>query len=285
MNRIINYTTGGLGNRLRPLSSAYAISKTTGRGLYQFWDSKTTNGCLAKFDELFENKIDIIDEDDLSNITNGSIYSSYDAILRLSTKYSLNDLKGIVDNEKVVIKSQDSFNYFDSENDGDIVIYCNNFIPNTNRDLCHEFIQNLTPISILRDKIEFETKSLGLNKNVIGVHARGTDFNSDIDFYVRRISERIVNSSDDTKFFISTDDQEFDKILKSRFNEKIITRQDRLHLNKINENSEWDYNFIITKEKSQDSVVDLFLLSKTNIEIYDPRSTFCEIAQIISNKH
>ena len=73
MKTIINYTTGGLGNRLRPLSSAYAISKVTGRTLMQFWDSDVTNGSLAKFHELFENDISEISSEELLRLSSVKI--------------------------------------------------------------------------------------------------------------------------------------------------------------------------------------------------------------------
>ena len=60
MKTIINYSTSGLGNRLRPLSSCYAISKHSGRKLKAYWDNITPNGCLAPWHELFDNEFDVV---------------------------------------------------------------------------------------------------------------------------------------------------------------------------------------------------------------------------------
>lgn len=184
MKRIINYTTGGLGNRLRPLSSAYAISKTTGREFCQYWDSDVTNGSLAKFDELFENNITTLSSDELENMNSYKVYSDYDIITRLSSKYKLSTLKNMVDKNKNSLTSRG--NYTDDNIEDNVIIYCNNFINNTNRDLCNEFIQDLRPIKEIQDKIDFESKELGLNKNIIGIHARGTDFNTDVSYYTKK---------------------------------------------------------------------------------------------------
>ena len=82
MDAVINYTTGGLGNRLRPLSSAYAISKEAGRELAQYWDNSTTNGVMANFDDLFENDIRIISAEELEQLDSFVIYSDLGIIDR-----------------------------------------------------------------------------------------------------------------------------------------------------------------------------------------------------------
>ena len=158
------------------------------------------------------------------------------------------------------------------------------YIPNTNTQFCHEFLQTLRPITKLQKQIDEESNTLGLNKNIIGVHARGTDFNSPIDYYTNQIHTHIQKYGENIKFFLSTDDLNYDNIIKKNFGDKIISRNSRLHLTKTQKNKPWDYNFVISKEKSQDSIVDLFLLSQTNIQIYHPKSTFSEIALIMSNK-
>jgi len=280
MKTIINYTTGGLGNRLRPLSSAYAISKTTGRELVQYWDSEVTNGSLAKFEELFENNIKSISAEELVDLNSYRIYSDYGIIQRLESKYKLSTLKSMVDKNPSSLAPR---NFYPDDSEENLIIYCNNFIANTNREFCEEFLQNLSPIKEIQEKIDSECEQLGLNKNIIGIHARGTDFNVDVSFYINQINA-LLETNSELKFFLSTDDAGYEKTICEMFDGKILNRKKRLHLEKVNSDAGWDYNFLITKEKSQDSVVDLFLLSKTNIQIYHPNSTFCEVAKIISNK-
>jgi len=280
MKRIINYTTGGLGNRLRPLSSAYAISKMSGREFVQYWDSEVTNGSMAKFEELFENEIKTITADELEHLKSFRIYSDYSIINRLSSKYKLFTLKNMVDKGTGVLAPR---NYQPDDSEDNLILYCNNFIANTNREFCEEFIQSLRPIKEIQEKIDKESEELNLNKSVIGIHARGTDFNVSVSYYIDKIQD-LISAENVEKLFLSTDDSEYEKTICEKFGDKIITRKKRLHLEKVKENAGWDYNFLITKEKSQDSIVDLFLLSKTDIRVYHPDSTFCEIAKIISLK-
>jgi len=281
MKTIINYTTGGLGNRLRPLSSAYAISKVTGRTLMQFWDSDVTNGSLAKFNELFENDIPILSANDLLNLNSVRVYSDYGIISRLESKYGLATLKIMVDSGQASLTTRNQYGEAE-DTESNVILYCNNFFLNTDRNLCHEFLWNLKPIKEIQDKIDKETQELGLSKDIIGIHARGTDFNTDVSYYTFKMDD-ILRTNKDAKFFLSTDDAEYERIICSTYGDAVVTRK-RLHLEKVREGAGWDYNFLITKEKSQDSVVDLYLLAKTNIQVYNPDSTFYEVANIISQK-
>lgn len=276
MKSVINYTTGGLGNRLRPLASAYAVSKQTGRTLCQYWDSKTTNGTLAKFDELFENDIVELSSEDLDALKSYRIYSDISSINRLSSKYGCHDLKNLVEKGLGELSPQES--YSSGDNKDNIIFYCNNFTPNTEKSLCYEFIKSLRPVSAIQNKIDRDSAHLGLNKTIVGVHARGTDFGVDVDYYIRKM-HGYPNS---VKFFLSTDDLDYEKVICDVFKDRVITRPDRSHLTKEDKEKTWDYNFVISKEKSQDSIVDMYLLAKTDILIYHPASTFCEIVRILS---
>ena len=227
MDAVINYTTGGLGNRLRPLSSAYAISKETGRELAQYWDNSTTNGVMANFDDLFENDIRIISAEELEQLDSFVIYSDLGIIDRLSKKYGLHSLKKMANSGNGRVCTRES--YQNNNVESNVILYCNNFIPNTNRSLCHEFIQNLVPVKEIREKIEMESESLGINKEIIGIHARGTDFNVDVSYYVNQIKQ-LLSSNSELKFFLSTDDSDYEKIICNEFKGKIITREKRLHM-------------------------------------------------------
>lgn len=275
--RIINYSHGALGNRLRPLSSAYVISQETGRKLCQVWeDSQTTNGTLAKFGDLFSNQIEEISSKELTNLDRFKIYSNGN-INRISSKYGLHDLKNMAKQ-----KGHHSVGCYDANDTDDNVIICSHdFIPNTSRDLCHDFIQSLKPIPIIQNQISHQVIELGLDKSIVGVHARGTDFMELYRFNVGYYINKMRKYENSVKFFLSTDDRECESEICNTFKDRVITRQDRLHLTKDVQSKRWDYNFTITKRRSQDSVVDVYLLSKTNIGVYHPASTFCEIARIL----
>lgn len=280
---IINYSTSGLGNRLRPLASCYAISKHTGRRLLAYWDNITPNGCLAKWEELFENKLDMISLEELKQLNDCALFSETDGIghgyEREYQKFGRDALKYLAVKNPSYQKS--SFNY--SYNNTNIIIYDNNFQPSVNINDAYEFIKNLKPIKEIQDKIDYYTNTLGLNKNIIGIHARGTDFGDYLNQYINAI-HYVLNQYPTQKFFLSTEDPIYEEKIKEIFGDSIIVRKKNNYIIK-DENKPWnDHNsFSITKEHAQEAVEDIFLLSQTNIQIYHPTSTFCEIARIISN--
>lgn len=278
---IINYCTSGLGNRLRSLASCYVISQESERNFKIYWDNITPNGCLAKFDELFQNNIKTINLEELQELQDCAIAADiYDAQRELD-KFERDALINLVN--KYGFIGKDGFNYYiDAEN---IIVFNNNFLSSVDLNESHKFIQNLIPIEEIQEKIDSESLRLGLDKNIIGIHARGTDFGVDLSFYIKQIDAELLDNPN-AKFFLSTEDPEFEEIICSKYKDKILIANKQFYIKKVNENVIWQNhnNFYITKEHAQEAVLDIFLLAKTNIKVYHPTSTFCEIARIISNK-
>jgi hypothetical protein len=282
---IINYSTSGLGNRLRPLASCYAIAKQTNRELIIYWDNITPNGCLAKWNELFENQISEISLEEIKQLDDCALFTETDGVghgyEREYQKFGRDALKQL--STKYPSYPKSSFNY--SFNNKNIIIYDNGFQPNVNIKDSHEFIQNLKPIKEIQDKIDYYTTKLNLSENVIGIHARGTDFGDYLEQYMHDI-QCILNKNPSQQFFLSTEDPIYEEKIKEKFGNNIIFRKKDNYIIKDNSKPWNDHNsFYITKEHAQEAVEDIFLLSKTNIQIFHPASTFCEIARIINNKN
>jgi len=285
MKKIINYSTSGLGNRLRPLSSCYAISKKSGRKLVAYWDNITPNGCLAKWDELFENELEIISLDDVRNLKNCLLLTesghSGHGMDRESQKFGRTALKELSNNNPY--RHYESFSY--NDNQENVIIYHNNFLPTVSKEESDEFLLNLKPIKLIQDKIDYYVNELGLNKNVMGIHARGTDFGTRIVDYVNAIRQTLMENPNQ-KFFLSTEDPEYEKTLIEIYPNNIIIRKKENYIVRKDESLAWnDHNsFSITTAHAQEAVEDIFLLAHTNISIYHPLSSFAEISKIISNK-
>jgi len=282
---IINYSTSGLGNRLRPLASCYAISKQTGRKLIAYWDNVTPNGCLAKWEELFKNELQVISLEELKQLDDCLLFSETDGVghgyEREYQKFGRNALKYLASKYPALPKSNFDYSY-DNKN---IIIYDNNFQPKVNINDSYEFIQNLIPIKEIQEKIDYYTNELKLNKDIIGIHARGTDFGDYLDQYIYVI-QHVLNQNPSQMFFLSTEDPIYENTIKEKFGDNIIIRKKNNYIIKDDYKPWNDHNsFSITKEHAQEAVEDIFLLSKTDIQIYHPLSTFCEIAKIISNKN
>ena len=282
MKYIIVYCTSGLGNRLRSLSSAYAISKKTGRTLKVYWDNRIPNGCLAPWSELFENDIEQITNEEMQKLDDCKVCADkYDAD-REDWHFKNPTLKILTD--KYGAHGKDGATIGDKQKN--IVIFNNNFLNAVTTEESYEFIKLLKPKKEIQDKIDSINEKLSLNYDIIGIHARGTDFSSTVEYYTEQIDKHLsVNPTQ--KFFLSTEDPNYEKYITSKYGDKIIYRVKNNYIKRDNQSMAWNnYNsFSITTEHTKEAVEDLFLLSKTNIDIYHPRSTFSEIARIISKKY
>jgi len=279
MKSIIVYCTSGLGNRLRSLSSAYAIAKKTDRTLKIYWDNIIPNGCLSPWGELFENKIEQITNEEMRVLDDCKVCSDeYDAD-REDWYFKNPTLKILKD--KYGSYGKDGATLTDKQKN--IIIFNNNFLSAITLEESYEFLKLLKPKKDILDKINQYINILGLDKTIIGIHARGTDFSSTLEFYTQQIDE-FLRKNNEQKFFLSTEDPIYEKEIKYRYGEKIICRTKENYIEKKDDNLSWNnYNsFSITTEHSKEAVEDIFLLSKTDIKIFHPLSTFCEIARIIS---
>ena len=273
---VINYSQGAIGNRLLPLSSAYAISKTENRELYQVWsDSLTSNGTLAHFRDLFLNEIKELSSKNLSQLNEFVIYNR-GSIQRLSSRYGLEDLSHMSKRGEV----RPVASYEENRSVKNVIIYSDNMVQNSCKKLCQQFIKSLRPIPAIQKKIDLENGLLNLSKDIVGVHARGTDFMEAHGFDVSYYLNKMKSYDSSVVFFLSTDDPSCEDVICHEFKGRVLTR-DRAHLVKSEDGQRWSYNFTITKELSQDAIVDIYLLSETSIEVYHPESTFCQLAKML----
>lgn len=286
MKTIINYSTSGMGNRLRPLSSCYAISKKTGRKLLTYWDNITPNGCLAKWDELFQNELETITLEELGELNDCLLLTESGGpghgMDREATKFGRTTLKEL--SKKNPYRHHESFSY--NDNHKNIIVYHNNFLPTVDKRDSEEFLLNLKPIKEIQDKIDFYVDSLGLNKSIMGIHARGTDFGVTVVPYINAV-KGILQLDPSQKFFLSTEDPEIEKTFLDVYPNNIIVRKKENYIIRDNPNTPWsDHNgFSITKRHAQEGIEDIFLLAHTNITVFHPMSTFAEVSRIISKKY
>lgn len=280
MKTIICYCTSGLGNRLRPLASAYVFAKETNRKLLVYWDNITPNGCLAKFNELFTNKIDMITLDELGKLNNVLLFTekgSGHGVQREQTLFKRDALATLAKQNQ----PRQATTLVNTEHEN-IIVYDNDFAPIANRTKCNEFIRSLTPVPEIQSTIDQVTAKLKLSKEIIGAHARGTDFRAGVEFYLAQIRKY---SKADKSIFLCTEDPEYkDKILS--LYPKVIVRERKFYTTRNDPAKEWSdpASYENNVDRMKEAVEDLFLLAKTNIKIYHHGSTFCQIARILSGE-
>lgn len=269
---IINYSSGGLGNRLKPMGTCFNIAKETNRKLAMVW--KPTLRCNCNFEDIFDNIIEKIDLDSL-NPEEVSIYSdpgyiSHDANLNGDYSFlnlfkktgicnSLDDIKNI----KYDIKKY-------------IIIYNNTTTPGY--DDIKEFLVSLEPKSDIKEKVNAFSILNSIDKNVIGVHARCTDFNLPYTYYLN-----LMNTIDQNlKMFVCSDSKEFEEIAKDMFGSRVIIRIDKKYVYKQSSTGTWTNNVSTPTDVVKDSLVDLYILTNTNFVISHPDSTFAHLVKILN---
>ena len=285
MRTIINYSTSGLGNRLRPLASCWAISRQTGRRLVAYWDTLTPNGCLARWEDLFENPLETISLEQLESLDDCLLLTESGhgghGFQREEQKFGRSALRSLA--ERNSYRDYNSFSFNDHQKN--IIVYHNNFLPSVSMLEAYYFLYQLRPIQSIQQNINRYIRELGLDKTVYGIHARGTDFQVGIEEYIRVI-DHILSINPRKQFFIATEDQKFEDTFKERYGNTVITRTKNNYIARDNPANSWsDHNgFSITRQHAQEAVEDLYLLAATEMVYYHPLSSFGQIANILSKQ-
>lgn len=267
--RLIVIPTSGLANRLRVFATAMKLARETNKKLLIYWQAnKYLN---AEFEQLFEfpgnvkistpplrylvwlrlNSIAGIKKAVSQNLLKLFRFDFIflDNMAELVWHNKLNIKKEVAQGKNVFMCTCQELNYFDLE---DYKV----FIPK--KELLGEI----------------EKISNRFSTHTIGIHIRATDNaqakeNSPFSVFLKRIEDEILTDPDVT-FFLSTDDEEYEKELIGKFgSEKIMVHKK-----------------VFGRDSAQgikDAVIDLFCLSKTS-KIYGSYfSSFSYVAGRIGN--
>lgn len=279
----VAYLTSGLGNRLRPLASAMAYAAATGRRLRVYWDTITPNGCLTPLDQLFKDRFDPISLAEIQALAGRSIglYTERGpghGVAREAARFGRPQLQFLA--EQGSTPQPCGSLQLDEPNDV-VIVYDNNYLDCVPREASIAALRSLMPQDRVVQKVREIVAALGLVPGIKGVHARGTDFGiaEAAEFYTGLIQQRLGAS--DERFFLSTEDAALEDALTGAFPGRILTRNDRLHLNLNEGKATWGDpdSFTISADHGIDALVDLYLLSTTELVVYHPGSTFAEIAR------
>lgn len=279
---IICYCVGGLGNRIRPLSSCYSLSLLTDRKLIIIWPYTTR--CQANFDNLYDCGLDVYPDTFLSDIAgNSKVYGIPDAIYNERALFGKTELPNLVD--KIGATSTDYSENIRTDSSDHIVIVTNNFLRGAFQEHENHFMKNiLSPTKLIKQKIKEEQSILNLDKNTIGVHARATDFFDDHgvsdQFYYNLIRQ---NSPERSRIFVASDSKEMEESIQKEFigtSREILVRENKHYVGRINQTTNrWADNLDTSNGSVVDAIVDMYLLAKTDFKVYHNSSTFAQIIQ------
>lgn len=273
--RVICYCVGGLGNRLLPLAACAELARITGRQLAILWRDGDFR-CQAAFNELFENRIAIVSDEDLERIGACTIYADPKAVAyeaELNKKSALADLvRRCGANDRNALRLKD-----DAQ---DVIVYHNNLLPTVDEQASYNFLQLLKPVPALQDRIDTFAQALRIDRSVMGVHARGTDFNVGVERYAEKI-RAALEKRPDQRFLVCSDDPGYENHLKALFPDHVIVRPKQDHVRPANPTASWAHNTLTSKAAVQEAIVDIYLLARTDFKIFHAGSSFAQLVHAV----
>ncbi|MBT8341608.1 MAG: DUF268 domain-containing protein, partial [Desulfatitalea sp.] len=274
--RLICYCVGGLGNRLLPLAACHALARQSGRQLAMLWRD-TDFRCQARFDELFENSIPMVGDDELAGLTSCKIYADQQDIDFEAQLNGTHALKGLARQHGFSDRNQITLT---SDGVRDVIIYHNNLVPGAAREEIIDFFRQLRPVQALREQIAQLAQALGLDDTVVGVHARGTDFNVQVATYAERIALHL-REHPRQRFFVSSDDAAYETHLKSYFPHNIIVRPKTDCVRRADPTADWTNNTLTSNAAIREAIIDIHLLARTDFRIFHEGSSFAQLVNLL----
>jgi len=253
VKQLIAINPGGIANRIKCLIPMLRISEKYNKKMYLYWVQNKT--CGAPFDKLFDNKFWMINKESLYKLL------KEDSII--SETYRFITLNGEVSDGFAKVFPTKRGNNIDFEFDR---------IPISVRENILSYLNRLKPIKVIQSIVDKFTLKHNV-KDLVGVHIRRGDFlggkeglgkvSSDNKF-IEKMND-ILKDDPSSKFFLCTDCQQTEDKFIEKFGNKII----------IYPKKSLDRTSVMA---TQQSLVDMLLLSKTKHIIGTYISTFTELA-------
>jgi hypothetical protein len=277
MKYIINYSSGGLGNRLIPLLCIMELCEKLNRNVGVIWPE--TMRCMGHFKNLFSNQITEFKINNLDPLET-VIYSNHEFI---TYDASLNNNDELLNLSYLCqVKNLNSLSEIYNEDKKYIVIYHNTSF--LEFDSIPKQLKSLKVTDYIENKINDFVNEYKINKSTIGIHARSTDFiNENLSKYTQLIENILVNNPE-SKILFCSDDVTWESSIKTQFPKNIIIRQKKDYVKKFNDTLGWVNNVYTSEESTIEGLIDIYLLSKTNFLHYNPESTFAKLSIYLQNE-
>jgi hypothetical protein len=233
---------------------------------------RKTDICHADFNNLYSNSIENFNLNEL-NPSEVSIYSNVEYIVGDMNMYKDPSLFNLY--KKTGIKNLSQLSEVYEDENTYIIIYDNNLFLDL-RDI-QSFLKFLEPVNEIKKSINDFVSLNKLNNNVLGIHARGTDFVDDkLDDYLSIINNYIIEDNNCRIFFCS-DSRTWEIKVKNKFPNNIVVRRKNAYSKKANFFRGWSNNTHRSEASVIEGVIDIYLLSYTNLVVYNQHSTFAQM--------
>ena len=250
MKNLYIYCDGGFGNRYGTLLGGLHVANHHNLNPIINW--RNTSSCRLPFNKIFDSDLEVIDEP-LDNFSH-CILMMHEDFIQGKENHNINSFGSVDD---LPIGRLDDH------------LYNNNWIPEW---IDEKSIVNIGKDLIFSDSIkrfaEIFTSKHGINRFTVGIHLRATDFNT----YIPKFDKEYkwIKDQPEQKFFVLSDDPNVEK----KFNalDNVVVRRKDHYVEKGNENAGWCGNVERSEESVMDALIDLTILSKTNIMVNSPSS-------------
>jgi hypothetical protein len=268
-NTVYIYCNGGFGNRFFALLSGICLAKSFNYAIKVVWP--INNWCGAAFNEIFDTTFEYSE-----NIFN-DIDKQNDLFISHNSNWAEHKYYLSLNESNVIEKIKENFL-------GKNIFFTNNSMTPFLNDP-----KNLQFVKFKKELIQLAEQEITQNTDseFYGIHIRKTDFGNRSSL-AENICLDIVKNNFYKKFFICSDDEETENKFCMYKNVFKFNKKD--YVKKFKDGSwneyvkETDSNFNVTRNASSviNAVVDLLILSKSNIVSPDVGSTFADAAKLIS---
>lgn len=278
MKSIVSYASGGLANRLLPLSSCVSYARKKGVTPVVCWEK--TSICSADFCNLFEpNDVKVIKKDELRNNIDTLFILNPSDIYHDCKLYGNTALLDIYQDNMVRKFSVNAF----SDNYENCCVYSNDFIRSIDSEEDSRIaLKSFVVKKDIQEKIDMFAQQFSIDRQWISIHARGTDFpHSNLNSYIELVKQ-LLQENKDNKIFLCSDEPAWEEELSRLYPNNVIYRKKENHTAILDpSNPSWSNNTFRSEEQVKEAMVDLYLLSLCGRVIHDKASSFGRLASIM----
>jgi len=276
MKKLIIYTCGGISNRIFPIVSGIEFAKMTNRELYVYWP--VDRACPAKFHDLYKTPLNIVEEDFLNDLNDKSTEYHSKYMDSIENDFVFFQRSYLMDKFKRNLLSIGST--IRDTNSENILFVSNNFLEIIPKQINEKKLKELKIADDCNTIVENFIKQEGINSNTIGIHIRGTDFKSYSNNVIDKI--RSLFTDNEQRFYICSDDENIEKNIINIFHNVIYRKNKKFINNNFDTDSNISRGDVFTMK---DSIIDLYLLGKTNLKMYNNNSYYSLYAKILSDNN
>lgn len=276
---LICYCAGSIGTRLRSIALTDRLARQTGRRLSLFW-LENDPLCRISFASLFRNSVPVISEEALLELPSCKIYARLKEVADQALISGGKALRTAV--QKWGSSEMDAIAMDDSEDH--IIVYAPKADIGSVADDSDNLLSRLLPNIHIHNRIHQFTESMAIDKSVIGVHARGTDFGIQADAYKQQM-QKAIDRNPNQSFLVFSDEMSYEKRLKKEFPNRVIVRPKSSWIQKKDAQLPWALGNVDTSPASvAESLIDLYLLADTQFSIYHESSAFAQTGAWLSQR-